>query len=321
MIISRTPFRVSLFGGSTDYESFYSRFGSFLIGFCLNKYAYLAIRKTPKYLPHKTLLTYSTIERLNSNQDIQHSAIKGVMDYCNIQFGIELNHFSDLPSQTGTGSSSSFIVGLLNSIYALEERLLSKEEAAKIAIDIERNILAEPGGIQDQIWASHGGLNTITINPSGSFCVKSILVDRAFKKEFINRSILVYTGKTRKSFAIARSLGHQRTDKYKKKLLDISQRAYDSFISSDIDNIGILLREAWLEKKKLSTSISSEDVDKLYRDLQSDGMIGGKLIGAGKSGFIFGILKESKDKELIKKKYINNIDFAIDEEGSKIINR
>ena len=321
MIISRTPFRVSLFGGSTDYESFYSRFGSYLIGFCLNKYAYLAIRRTPKYLPHKTLLTYSVIEKLDRNQDIQHRSIKGVIDYCNIQFGIELNHFSDLPSQTGAGSSSSFIVGLLNSIYALQGLALSKEEASNIAIDIERNILSEPGGIQDQIWASYGGLNTIAINPSGSFDVQPMSVTQAFKQEFINRSVIIYTGKTRKSFTLAKSLDHQCTDKPKKKLLDIAHEAHEHFINFDIDNIGILLHKTWLEKKKLSLSISSEAVDKLYKDLQSDGMIGGKLMGAGKSGFIFGILKDSRDKELIKKKYTNYIDFAIDEEGSKIINK
>ena len=319
MIISRTPFRVSLFGGSTDYESFYSRFGSFLIGFCLNKHAYLAIRKTTIYLSHKTLLIFSTIDRLNSNEDIQHSAIKGVLDYCNIQFGIELNHFSDLPSQTGTGSSSSFIVGLLNSIYTLQGLTLSKEEASNIAIDIERNILAEPGGIQDQIWASYGGLNSITIDPSGNFYVQPLFVDQKFKQEFINRSILIYTGKTRKSFAIARSLGHQRTDNHKKKLLDIAYRAHESFISLDIDNIGALLRDTWIEKKKLSSSVSAKDVDALYKDLEADGMIGGKLMGAGKAGFIFGILKDCSCKELIQKKYINNIDFSIDEEGSKII--
>lgn len=321
MIITRTPFRVSLFGGSTDYESFYSRFGSFLIGFCLNKYAYLAIRKTPEYHSHKTLLTYSIIEKLNSNENIQHRAIKAVIDYCNIQFGIELNHFSDLPSQTGTGSSSSFIVGLLNSIYTLQGFVLSKEQAANIAIEIERNILAEPGGIQDQIWASYGGLNTITIHPSGSFCVQPISVNQAFKQELINRSIIIYTGKTRKSFAIAKSLDQQRTDRHKKNILDIAHRAHEHFINLDIDNIGILLHKTWLEKKKLSLSISSEAIDKLYKDLQSDGVIGGKLMGAGKSGFIFGILKDSRDKELIKKKYANYIDFAIDDEGSKIINK
>jgi len=322
MIISKTPFRVSLFGGSTDYESFYSRFGSFLIGFCLNKYAYLSIRKTPRILPYKTRLTYSKTEILSSNDDIQHSAIKGVLDYCNVRFGLEINHFSDLPSQTGTGSSSSFIVGLLNSIYSLKRKSLSKKEIAKIAIEIERKILAEPGGIQDQIWASYGGLNSITIDKSGDFQVKPMPVSEEFKQEFVSRSILVYTGKTRKSFEIARNIGQDINDSHKKRLLELSQIAYDSFLDSDIDKVGTLLKRGWGIKKKLSKSISSEDVDILYNELKEDGMVGGKLMGAGRSGFIFGIVKDSSSKESIKKKYKNNyIDFSIDEEGSKIINR
>jgi len=322
MIISKTPFRVSLFGGSTDYESFYSRFGSSLIGFCLDKYAYLSIRKTPRILPYKTRLTYSRTEILNSNNDIQHSAIKGVLDYCNIKFGLELNHCSDLPSQTGTGSSSSFIVGLLNSIYALNGKEFSKKQIANIAIEIERKILGEPGGIQDQIWASYGGLNSITIDKSGDFQVKPMPVSEEFKQEFISRSILVYTGGTRKSFDIARSVDRSTNEPHKKDILHISKEAYSSFLESDIDQIGVLLQKGWNLKKKLSKFISSVHVDILYDELKRSGMIGGKLMGAGKAGFIFGIVKDSPAKELIKKKYKNNyIDFSIDEEGSKIINR
>jgi D-glycero-alpha-D-manno-heptose-7-phosphate kinase len=322
MIISKTPFRVSLFGGSTDYESFYSKHGSFLTGFCLNKYTYISTRKTPSILPYKTRLTYSKTEILNSNKDIEHSAIKGVVDYCNINFGLELNHFSDLPSQTGTGSSSSFIVGLLNSICALNNKECSKKELAEAAIEIERVRLNEPGGIQDQIWASYGGMNSININQQGLFEVKPMPVTQEFKEEFISRSVLVYTGKTRKSFEVAKNIGKESNVHKKISILQTARDAYNSFLDSDIDSIGLLLEKSWNTKKKLSESISSSDVEKLYEDLKSNGMIGGKLLGAGRAGFIFGIVKDQNCKQIIKNKYKNNyIDFSIDEQGSQIINR
>ena len=322
MIISKTPFRVSLFGGSTDYKSFYSEFGSFLIGFCLNKYTYLSVRKTPLILPYKTRLTYSKTELLNSNRDIEHSAIKGVVDYCDIDFGLELNHFSDLPSQTGTGSSSSFIVGLLNSLYTLKEKSFGKKDIAKMAIEIERGILAEPGGIQDQIWASYGGLNSINIHKSGDFSVKPMPVSEEFKSDFVSRSVLVYTGKTRKSFEVARRIGDKKNLDHKKRILETSEIAYEHFLGSDIEKIARLLEHSWTTKKKLSESISSEDVESLYSELKGEGMIGGKLLGAGRAGFIFGIMKDEKSKLTVKNKYKNNyIQFEIDEEGSKIINR
>jgi D-glycero-alpha-D-manno-heptose-7-phosphate kinase len=322
MIISKTPFRVSLFGGSTDYDSFYSKFGSFLIGFCLNKYTYLSARKTPLILPYKTRLTYSKTEILNSNEDIEHLAIKGVIDYCNVEFGLELNHFSDLPSQTGTGSSSSFIVGLLNSLYALTEKSFCKKSIAQMAIEIERKILDEPGGMQDQIWASYGGLNSISIKKCGDFEVKPMPVSEEFKSDFISRSILVYTGKTRKSFQIAREIGQEKNTENKKRILETARTAYEYFLESDIEKIGGLLEDSWEAKKKLSDLISSSDVDLLYKKLKDNGMIGGKLLGAGRAGFIFGIMEDEDSKLRVKREYKNNyIDFAIDEEGSKIINR
>ena len=154
MIISKTPFRVSLFGGSTDYESFYSQNTSLLIGFALDKYCYLLTRKTPKIFNHKSKIMYSSIETVNNNKDIQHNGVRGVLEFLNIKYGLEISHLSDLPSQTGIGSSSSFIVGLLNALYTLKNTDTSKKELAEQAIYIERKLLAESGGVQDQIWAA-----------------------------------------------------------------------------------------------------------------------------------------------------------------------
>lgn len=321
MIISKTPFRVSLFGGSTDYQSFYSRFGSLLIGFTINKHAYIALRKTPTILNYKTRLAYSKTEIVNNHSDIQHNGVRGVFEHCKIKHGIDLNHVSDLPSQTGVGSSSSFIVGLLHAIYQMKGIKKSKKELAQEAIHIERELLGEPGGVQDQIWAAYGGLNSIDINKDGSFNVKPLPVSEDFKNELVSRSILIYTGKTRKSFEISNSHDKKKNDTARKKVLELSHEAYESFLKSDINKIGRLLGKAWDAKKKISPLISADHVESLHERLKADGMIGGKLIGSGGSGFIFGIMEEGADLRGIKSKYRKNyVSFNIDEEGSKIIN-
>ena len=321
MIISKTPFRVSLFGGSTDYKSFYSKFGSLLSGFSINKYTYISVRKTPSILDYKTRLAYSKTEIVNKHSIIEHNGIRGVLEYCKVRFGIDLNHVSDLPSQTGVGSSSSFIVGLLNAIYQIKRTKKSKKELATEAIFIERELLAEPGGIQDQIWAAYGGLNSIDINKNGTFDVKPLPVSEDFKKDFMSRSVLIYTGKTRQSFEISNSHDRKENDEVRKRILEISHEAYDAFLKADINKIGTLLEKSWETKKKISSLISKDHVELLHSKLKSDGMIGGKLIGSGGSGFIFGIMKKGFDLKGLKSKYSKNyISFDIDEEGSKIIN-
>ena len=321
MIISKTPFRVSLFGGSTDYKSFYSRFGSLLSGFSINKYTYISVRKTPAILDYKTRLAYSKTEIVDNHSDIKHDGIRGVLEYCKVLFGIDLIHVCDLPAQTGIGSSSSFIVGLLNSIYQIKGIEKSRKELATEAIFIERELLAEVGGVQDQIWAAYGGFNSIHIEKKGTFEVKPLPVSEEFKKDFVSRSVLIYTGKTRKSFKISNSHDRKENDDIRKRLLDLSHEAYDAFLKSDINEIGRLLGNAWETKKEISNLISKKHVELLHSKLKSDGMIGGKLIGSGGSGFIFGVMKEGFDPEEIKAKYSENyISFDIEEDGSKIIN-
>ena len=183
MIISKTPFRVSLFGGSTDYESFYSKYGSLLIGFGINKYCYTSVRETPSIFDYLTRVSYSKVEIVNDNDNIQHNGVRGVLTYLNKHKGYEIAHMSDLPSQTGTGSSSSFIVGLLNCFT----RDWSPKMLAQAAINVERKLLEEAGGIQDQIWAAYGGMNSIGISKDGSFCVRPLPVSEEFKQEFMNR--------------------------------------------------------------------------------------------------------------------------------------
>lgn len=318
MIICRTPFRVSLFGGSTDYQEFYSKNKSFLIGFTLDKYGYIVIRKTPHILPHKTKISYSETETIFDKEHIKHNGVRGVFDFLDIKDGFEISYLSDLPARTGIGSSSSFIVGLLRSFYFYNNKHVCKEQLTNDAIFVERKLLKEAGGIQDQIWAAYGGFNSIDIQHDGNFKVKPLPVDSNFKKHFIDRSVMIYTGQSRDSFKTAKE--NSKNSKNKNKIKDLAHEAYQSFINEDVNHIGCLLKNSWDEKKKISTNVSNSDIDCIYDDLTKNGMIGGKLLGSGGSGFIFGILDENIDKLLVKKKYKNNfIDFEISDGGSEII--
>tara|TARA_R110002153_G_scaffold26366_3_gene82755 strand:- start:504 stop:1466 length:963 start_codon:yes stop_codon:yes gene_type:complete len=319
MIISKTPFRVSLFGGSTDYESYYSKYGSLLVGFTIDKYCYTMVRKTPKILGYKTRVSYSKVEVLNDNSRIEHNGVRGVLEYLKIKYGVEIAHISDIPSQTGTGSSSSFIVGLLNAFYAIQNKKPTKKELAQEAIYIERKLLNESGGIQDQIWAAYGGINSIDINKEGDFQVKPLPVSSGFIEKFFSRCVLIYMGKTRKSYKIAKS--HDCNSKYKENIQKIAHKGYKSFLDQDIDGVATLLNQSWEEKKRVSELVSSDEIDLRYKELKENGVIGGKLLGSGGSGFMFGILGDGITKSDFKKKYRSNfLDFTVSLNGSEIIN-
>lgn len=317
MIISKTPFRVSLFGGSTDYESFYSKYGSLLIGFAINKYSYINLRNLPNIFNYKYKISYSQIEIVNCIKDINHDGVRGICEYLDTKDGYEIYCAADLPAQTGIGSSSSFIVGLLRCF----KREWSNKQLAEAAIYIERKLLEEAGGIQDQIWAAYGGMNSIGISKDGTFSVRPLPVSEDFKQEFMNRCIMIYTGKTRKSYKIAESHDKKDAEQYKINILKQAQKAYELFEEEDIEGIAECLDESWKNKKKISPLVSTPAVNKMYKSLEEDGMIGGKLLGTGGSGFIFGILNEDTDVFKIKEKYKSHyIDIDISEKGSVIIN-
>ena len=320
MIISKTPFRVSLFGGSTDYPSYYKKHGSLILGFGVDKYCYLTLRKTPKIFNYKTAVSYSKLEKVAENSSIEHNGVRGVLEYFSIKYGVEIHHLCDLPSQTGIGSSSSFIVGLINAIHRMKNKPPSPQYLAETAIEIERHLLKEPGGIQDQIWAAYGGLNSIHIKTSGTFEVKPLPVSDNFKQEFLDRCVLFYTGRKRKSFDIAKSHNSTKTKSAKRKIQEIAHKAHDAFQKANIDQIATLLHQSWTEKKKISPLISSPEIEAMYNDLREHGMIGGKLLGTGGSGFILCVLQEGVRRDFSSRYSKSVVDFSFDNSGSQIIN-
>jgi D-glycero-alpha-D-manno-heptose-7-phosphate kinase len=315
MIISKTNFRVSLFGGSTDYLSYYKDHGALLIYFGLDKYAYSAVRRTPEILDYETKVSYSITETVQDNSQIQNNAVRGVLEFLGIKYGMEISYMCDLPAQTGIGSSSSFTVGLLNAIHQMRGDVRSKKELANEATYIERILLKEAGGCQDAIAAAYGGLNSIHIFKHGDFEVRPLPVSEEFVSKMMDRSILIYTGKSRKSYEIAKS--HDGKDK--SMIHSTAKLALRAFCDQDLDLVAMLLHDSWRSKKEISPLITSPEVDRIYDDLRSDGMIGGKLLGAGGSGFIFGIMEEDT-KDRIKEKYkARFVDVGISKVGTEIL--
>jgi D-glycero-alpha-D-manno-heptose-7-phosphate kinase len=275
----------------------------------------------PKIFNYKTKLGYSRVEIVNDHQDIKHDGIRGVLKFLNIKYGMEICHLSDLPAKTGIGSSSAFIVGLLNALHSVQNKVSTKQDLAEEAIYVERKLLNESGGIQDQIWSAYGGFNCIDIKQDGSFDVKPLPVSNIFIDRFLKRSIVIYTGNVRNSFKIAESYTKDKAEDYQKKIATIAHEAYIQFEKQNITRIGELLDESWHCKRNISDLISNNKLDNLYKALKNDGVVGAKLLGAGGSGFMFGILQEGIDQKSFKNKYRNRyIDVDIDREGSSIIN-
>lgn len=312
MHIIKSPFRVSFFGGSTDYKEFYQEHGSLLIGTTIDKYVYLCMRKRPKILTPESIITYSKLQTVNTWDEIENPLIREVLKYKKIQEPIEFTSFSDIPSRVGLGGSSSFCVGMLYLIdKVMKNKLITNKQLALDAVTIEREILKEAGGIQDQIWPSYGGLNTIEIKTNGDFLVKPLPVTTEFKEELQRSLVLIYTNYQRNQNNVAKS--HE--NKNKKEILDLSKQAYTHFLNEDIKNIGTLLHQSWLEKRNISNLISTEKVDEIVNMVMSMGAYGAKLLGSGGCGFVLSI---SDPNTAIKiKEYFKNsiMPFAFENQG------
>lgn len=311
MIMAKAPMRISMFGGSTDYESFYSKYGSFIIGTTINKYAYSILRYRPAIVGNESVVTYSKIEKVKSFDKIQNPLIRETLKFYNIDKPVELNFATDVPSRTGLGGSSSCCVSLIKAINVLKGRETTKKEVCLDAIEIEREILKEPGGIQDQIWACYGGFNTITINKDGNFSVDPVNVSYDFMRYFESSLMLIYSNQQRSTNAIAQSHKH----KDKETILDISKSAITYLQNEMVSDVGRLLYESWLEKKNLSNLISNDKIDVMIKDIMNYGAYGAKLLGTGGAGFILVICDRCTKKKLKEKYNGSIINFEFENEG------
>ena len=315
MIIVKAPFRISFFGGSTDYESFYREHGSFIIATTINKYVWLTARHRPKILPKQYSITYSKHELVSSISDIENPLIREVLKYCNINKYLDFNSSADIPSRTGLGGSSSFCTGMIHLMKNMKGEKMSKKDVAKAAIHIERTVLKDSGGVQDQILASYGGFNTITIDKKGNFVVKPLPVSDAFKKKFQESIVLIYTNSQRTQNEIAQS--HENKDK--KKILELAKEAYTYFLKEDIKGIGNLLYKSWEEKRKISPLISTKEIDDIVTTVMNMNAYGVKLLGSGGCGFLMVICNKSTKSKILEKFKDSVLEVEFDDQGTSVV--
>ena len=326
MIISRTPFRLSLFGGGTDYPAWFREHGGAVFGAAINKYCYLSLRELPPFFEHRHRIVYSKVETVSRNEDIQHPAVRGILKHLGVNEGLEIHHDADLPARSGIGSSSSFTVGLLNALHALRGEMLVPKELGKEAIHVEQEVIGEDVGCQDQIWAAFGGLNRIDFKRDGDFNVTPIIIRPERRQELSRSLMLVFTGFSRFAAHYARSqienLGKRQSE------LVAMQSMVDSALEivcnpkTPLAELGRLLHESWRMKRKLADGISNGEIDEIYEAGLSAGALGGKLLGAGGGGFmVFFVDPSNTAREALRQRLsrLIHVNFDFDTEGSKIV--
>jgi len=326
MIISKTPYRLSFFGGGTDYNSWFETHGGLTISTTFSKYCYITVRKLPPFFEHKTRVSYSKEELVKNHNDILHPAVKNSLKYLNINTGLEIHHDGDLPARSGIGSSSSFTVGMLHALYALEGRMVSRKKLADDAIYVEQVLSAENVGVQDQIISSFGGLQIIEMGPENNYTVTPLILPRDYKTELENHILLGYTGLSR----IASESAKEQIDNIKNginfskvnEIYSISIDALNLFRQHEsFEKIGKLLDQSWNIKKTLTSSISNDLIENTYTTALKNGAYGGKLLGAGGGGFIMFLAPPEKHlqiKNALKEMKVW-IPFHFEENGSQII--
>ena len=319
MIISKTPLRISLFGGGTDFPEYFNKKKSTIIGTTINKYIYITFSRTLRFDNNNIKIFYKNNEFVNNVKKLKHNVVKKILIKERITNDLDLHIVADLPSYSGLGTSSAFTVGLMNLLKSVRKINISEHQLAKECINFERNILGETVGFQDQIHAAYGGFNKIEIYKKN---IKVTSLD--FNKKKLEKNLfLVFTGLTRKADDIEKKkIKRIKINfKYLDKINEISEFAYKLLKKNKIDGVGKLLAETWELKKKLIGGLSNKTIDDLYEKGISAGASGGKLLGAGAGGFLL-FYVESKYKKLFLSKMKKNkvVDFEFSLEGSKIIN-
>lgn len=324
MIISRTPFRVSLFGGGTDYPQWYRQHGGSVLGFTINKYCYITLRELPPFFEHKHRIVYSRVELVRGLEEIQHPAVRAVLQEKRITHGVELHHDGDLPARSGLGSSSSFTVGLLNALAALEGRMLTRQELAVEAIRIEQEVIREHVGSQDQVWAAYGGLNRVNFHTDGTMAVLPVVIPPARRAALESSLMLFFTGFSRFASEVAKKkIDNFAAREAHLKGLKATVEEGLAILQDDrrpLDDLGVLLHEGWRLKRELADGVSTPAIDEIYNAGRAAGALGGKLLGAGGGGFmLFYVPLERRGAVREQLKDLIHVGFRIEGEGSKIV--
>ena len=324
MVITRTPFRISFFGGGSDYPAWFENNESgHVLSTSINKYCYISCRYLPPFFEHKSRIIWSKLESVKEINEIQHPSVRETLKFLDINDGIEIHHDADLPARSGLGSSSTFTVGLLHALNALKGRMITKRQLALDAIHIEQEIIKENVGCQDQTIAAFGGLNKIEFGGLQKITVKPISMDFNKWHSFQNHLMLFFTGLSRNASDIAAEQirnTHNKTSEIRTMMQMVDEGINILSGSDNLEDFGKLLHEGWKLKKSLSSQITNPVIDEIYMVGQEAGATGGKLLGAGGGGFMLLFVKpelQPKVKEKLKK--LLYVPFKFENIGSQII--
>jgi D-glycero-alpha-D-manno-heptose-7-phosphate kinase len=322
MIISRTPFRISFVGGGSDMDTFYTRHQGAVLSTSIDKYMYISSHRY--FHKDQIQVKYSQTETVNNLNDLKHPLLRETLRKTGIHGGIEISSIADIPAGTGMGSSSSFTVGLLHNLYAINRKYVTHEDLAKEACEIEIDILKEPIGKQDQYAAAFGGLNVIYFNKDGSVRIEPLYIDNLVYKALEENLLMFYIGNQRKASNILseQKKNASQEDKFKilKKMVGLVTELRDVLYSESIVDFGKIMHENWILKQQLATKISNDEISEIYDAGIANGASGGKLLGAGGGGFMLFYCEKANQEKLVSalKKY-NTFDFHFERDGSKII--
>lgn len=322
MIISRTPFRISFFGGGTDYPEWYMCHGGAVLATSINKYCYISCRYLPPFFKHRFRIVYSNSEVVQTIEEIAHPAVREVLKYLGLNRGLEIHHDGDLPARSGVGSSSAFTVGLFNALFALRGQMPSKWQLARDSIHVERERLHEAVGSQDQVLAAYGGFNHITFDPSGDIIVRPMTVS-ADRVDLLNSQLMLFfTGIHRTASDIARTYLHDLSPREAqlRRMHQMTDEGVAIVASGDLRDFGRLLHESWQAKRGLSAHVTTGEVDEIYHEARAAGALGGKLLGAGGGGFMVLFVETAHQRDVRERlRRLIHVPFRFEKNGSQII--
>ena len=324
MVITSTPLRVSFFGGGTDYPVWYREHGGSVLSTTINKHCYITCRPLPPFFEYHSRISYSKVENVTRNHDIQHPSVRACLQYFGIEEGVEIHHVADLPARTGLGSSSAFTVGLLLGLYALKNQMRNKHALATDAIYVEQELLKEAVGAQDQVSAAHGGFNRINFNVDGSIEVDRIITASERLEELQQHLALYFTGFSRSAPEVAQEQINMTPHKQRElrtmfQLVDEAESIVTDSHRS-LDDFGRLMHESWQLKKTLSQRISNPSIDDIYQAGLDAGALGGKLLGAGGGGFmLFYVPPERRAALRERLRRLLCVPFAFSNRGSHVV--
>lgn len=323
MIITRTPFRMSFFGGGTDIQSYFGEYGGAVISTTFDKYCYVTVRHLPRFFDYTTELSYQSTERVSNVDDIKHPAIRNAMKMLDMH-EIRLTYEADLPARSGLGTSSSFAVGMLNAFYALKGKYADKKKLADDAIYLERTLCDEAGGWQDQIAASFGGFNRINFNTDGTYDVFPLIIHPERKRQLNDNLLMFFTGFTRFSSEMQKVNSENYLDKVAqlKEIYSLVGEAEKVLTDkhSDLDEFGHLLDHSWKLKRLTGRAITTDSIDGFYEKGIRAGALGGKLLGAGGGGFLLFYVRPEKQQALKEAmKDLLYVPFQFEDGGTRVI--